>query len=78
MVRAICGVQLNDRKIAMDLILGLNETFNLLAIVNSVHWYGYMLRREDGHVLRRALNFEVEGQGMKLRLKRTWNMQFHE
>ena len=30
-------------------------------MANSVHWYGHVLRREDGHVLRRALDFEVEG-----------------
>ena len=29
-------------------------------------------RREDGHVLKRELNFEVEGQKMKGMLKRTW------
>ena len=33
-----------------------------LAISNSVHWYGHVLRREDGHVLGRALDFEVEGR----------------
>ena len=43
------------------LILGLNETKDQLAIANSVRWYGHVLRREDGHVLRRALDFEVEG-----------------
>ena len=31
-------------------------------MVNSAHWYGHVLRREDDHVLRRALDFEVEGQ----------------
>ena len=43
-------------KIYTDLMfmLGLNETMDLLAIANSVRWYG--------HVLRRALEFEVEGQ----------------
>ena len=40
-------------------------------MANSVHWYGHVLRREDGQVLRRALDFEVECQGKKLRLKRT-------
>ena len=30
------------------------------------------LRREDGHVLRRALDFEVEGERKNGRLKRTW------
>ena len=55
-VRVICGVQLKDRKRSMDLIftLGLKETIDQLAMANSVHLYG--------HVLRRALNFEDECQ----------------
>ena len=47
-------------------------------MANSVRWYGDVLRREDGHVLRRALNFEVEGQWKKGRLKRTWKKQVEE
>ena len=35
---------------------------------NSVCWYGNVLRREDGPVLRRAFYVEVEGQGKKGRL----------
>ena len=27
-------------------------------MANSVHWYGHVLRREDSHVLKRALEFE--------------------
>ena len=34
-----------------------------------------MLRREDKNVLRRALDFEVEGQKKKGRPKRTWKKQ---
>ena len=37
-----------------------------------------MLRREDGHILRRALNLEVECQRKKGRLKRTWKKQVEE
>ena len=37
-----------------------------------------MLRREDGHVLRRALDFEVVGQRKKGRPKRTWKKQVEE
>ena len=33
-----------------------------LAVGNSVRWYGHVLRKEDGHVLRRSFCFEVEGQ----------------
>ena len=36
-------------------------------MANSVCWYG--------HVLRRALDFEVEGQSKKWRPKRTWKKQ---
>ena len=32
-------------------------------MASSVRWYGDVLRSEDGHVLRRTLDFEVEGQG---------------
>ena len=45
------------------LMLGLNETTDQFAMANSVRWYGHVLRREDGHVVRRALEFKVEGQG---------------
>ena len=38
-------------------VLGLCETTNQLTMANSVHLYGHVLRREDGHVLRRALDF---------------------
>ena len=47
-------------------------------MANSVCWYSLVLRREDGHVLRRALDFEVEGQQKNGRLKRTWRWQVEE
>ena len=75
-VREMCGVQLIDRNGSTDLMLGLRETMDRLA--NSVHWYGYVLWREDSHVLRRALDFEVEGQRKKGWPKRTWKKQVEE
>ena len=51
-------------------MLGLNETTDHLAIANSVCLYGHVLRREDGHVLRRTLDFEVESQRKKGRRKK--------
>ena len=74
MVRAICGVQLKDRKRSIDL----NDTIDQLAMTNSVRWYGHVLRREDGHILIRALDFEVESQRKKGRLKGTWKKQVEE
>ena len=80
MVRAMFGVQLKDRKRSMDLMfmLSFNETMYQFTMANSVHWYGHVLRREDGHVLRRVLEFEVEGQRKKRRQKRTWKKQVDE
>ena len=54
------------------MLLGLSETIDQLAMANGVCWYGHVLRREDGHVLRRALDFQVESQRKIERLKRTW------
>ena len=53
--------------------MGLNKTTDQLVMVNRVHQYGHVLRREGGHVLRRegghvlrrALDLEVEGQRKK-------------
>ena len=38
-------------------MLGLNETMDQLAMTDGVCWYGHVLRRDDGHVLRRELDF---------------------
>ena len=49
------GVQLKDRKRSTGLMmmLGLNKAMDQLALANSVHWYGNVLRRKDSHVWRR-------------------------
>ena len=59
-------------------MLGLKETIYQLAMENSVRCYGHVLRREDDHLLRRALDFEVEDQRKKGRPKRTWKKQVKE
>ena len=56
MVRAICGAKLME-------MLGLRETAVHMAKANGVRWYGHVLRRDDGHVLRKALEFEVRARG---------------
>ena len=45
----------------MALMLFLNETIDQFAVANSVHCYEHVLRK-DGHVLRRALDCELEDQ----------------
>ena len=38
----------------------------------------HVFSREDGHILRRASDFEVEGQSMKWRITRTCKKQVEE
>ena len=40
-----------------------------------MRWYGHVLRRDDGHVLRKALEFEVRGKRKPGRPKKAWKMQ---
>ena len=47
-------------------------------MIISLCWYGHVLRREDGHVLKMALDFWDEVQRMKGRLRRTWRKQVEE
>ena len=63
MVGAMCGVQLKDRKRSTDLMFGLSEMVDQLAMPSSIHWYGLVLRREDSHVLRGALYFRLRVKG---------------
>ena len=46
-----------------------------MAKANGVRWYGNVLRRDDGHVLRRALEFEVKGKRKQGRSKKMWKTQ---
>ena len=64
MVRAMCGAKLMEKKRTEDLMemLGLRDTVVQMAKANGVRWYGHVLRRDDGHVLRKALEFEVRGK----------------
>ena len=55
-------------------MLVLKETVVQMAKVNGVRWYGDVLRRDDGHVLRNA-EFEVKGKGKRGRPKKTWKTQ---
>ena len=68
------------QKRSKDLMLmwGLSETIDVLVMVNSVYWHGHVLRREDCHFMRRALDLDVEGQRKKWRSKRTWKKKVVE
>ena len=80
MIRAMCGVKLMDRRNTEQLMdmLGLNETLDKLAKANAVRWYGHVLRREDSDVLKKALNFSVNGKRKRGRPKMTWRRRVEE
>ena len=77
MVRAMCGVKLRDRRNTEDLreMLGLEESVEQLARANGVRWYGHVLRKDDEHVLRKALEFEVDVRRRRGRPKKMWQKQ---
>ena len=77
MVRAMCGAKLMEKKRTEDLMemLGLKETVVQMVKANGVRWYGHVLWRDDGHVLGKALEFEVKGKRKRGRPKKTWKMQ---
>ena len=51
------------------------QAIGRLAMANSIHWYVHLLK-EDGNVLRRALDVNFEGQWRKMRQMMTWKKQF--
>ena len=71
MVRAMCGVQLKDRKRSTDLMFMfcLNEAIDGLAMANSVHLLAHVLRREGDHILRRVWKKQVEEESLKVGLR---------
>ena len=77
MVRALCGAKLMEKKRTEDLMemLGLKGTAVQMTKANGVRWYGHVLRRDDGHVLRKVLEYEVRGKRKQGRPKKTWKMQ---
>ena len=62
MVKAMCGAKLMEKKRTGDLMemLGLKETVVQMAKANGVRWYKHVLKRDDGHVLRKALEFNLK------------------
>ena len=56
----MCGVKLIEKRSQEFMsLLGLKNTSDKLARASGVRWYGHVLRRDNGDVLRRALDFEM-------------------
>ena len=75
--RAMYGAKLMEKKRTEDLMemLGMKETVVQMAKANGVRWYKHVLRRDDGHVLRKALEFEVKGKTKRGQPNKTWKTQ---
>ena len=57
---AMCGVKIIEKRRSQKIsLLGLKDTLDGQARASGVQWYGHVLIRDNGDVLRRALNFEV-------------------
>ena len=49
----------------------MKETVVQMAKANGLRWYGHVMRRYDGNVLRKALEFKVRGRRKRGRPKKT-------
>ena len=80
MMRAMCGVNMIEKRRSQELVSlqGLTDTFDGLARASGVRWYEHVLRRDNGDVLRRPLDFEVEEKRGRGRLNTTWKRQVEE
>ena len=77
MVRGMCGAKLMEKKRTGGLMemLGLRETVFQMAKANGVRWYVHVLRRDDEHILRKALKFEVKGKRKRGQPRKTRKIQ---
>ena len=65
MMRAMCGIKMIEkrRRLEQMSLLGLKDTMDGLARASEVRWYEHVLRRDNGDVLRRALDFKMVERG---------------
>ena len=76
-VIAMCGAKKMEKKRTEYLMemLGLKDTVVQMAKANGVRWFVHVLRRDDGHILRKVLEFEVKSKRKRGRPKKTWKTQ---
>ena len=57
MMRVMCGVKIIEKRKSQELmsLLSFKDTLDGLARASGVQWYGHVLRRDNGDVLRRVL-----------------------
>ena len=78
-MRPMRGVKIIEKKSQEPTsLLGLKDTLDGLARASGVRWYGHVLSRDNGDVLRRALDFEVAGTRVHGLPNMTWKRQVEE
>ena len=79
MIRAMCGVKMIEKRSPeLMRLLGLEYTLDGLARASGVRWYEHVLRRDNGDVLRRALDFKVARKRGRGQPNMTWKRQVEE
>ena len=80
MMKAMYGVKIIEKRRSQELmsLLGLQDTLNGLARASGVQWYRHVMRRNNGDVLSRALDFEVVGKRGGGRSNMKWKRQVEE
>ena len=75
--KAMCGVEMIEKRRNQELmsLLALKDTLDGLARASGVRWYGHVLKRNIGDVLRRAFDFEVAGRRGRGRPNMRWKKQ---
>ena len=73
-MRAMCGVKMIEKRRNQELmsLLSSKDTLDGLARASGVRWYGHVLTRNNGDVLRIALDIKVAGRRGRRRPNMTW------
>jgi len=73
MVRWMCGVKLKDRLSSKELRerLGIDD-IALVLQQNRLRWYGHVLQKDDDDLVKKCMEYEVQGSRPRGRPKRTW------
>ena len=77
-VRAMCGVKLEDKRNTEELIdmFGLKKEVDKLTRANGMSWYGRVLRRPEENILMKAMLHEADGKRKQGRPMMKWREKF--
>ena len=56
-------------------MLTITVSVKRMVTARAVRWYGHVLRREEGNILKETLNFKTIGRGKGGRPKASWKKQ---